>query len=295
MPVATLCAVLLAFTACVPFAAADNASCTEEVSALQLEAPHEHAVGSRLVILEAAREKESKARHYIFYVNLPENRKHPVELYKTFLEFACRHYSARGIPFGVVGDLDSVAKMAKECTPYMHGHQLSTVDLSHEDTIKKLPKEEDKQCTLKFGGPTLQGNLVKIWLNKLPVLCSLAMEQPDNVTTLSDVIADVGLMDWVVNDGWQELQPGRLGTRQYRHREKSRLFSNRRCSDVVVVWAKYLAVRGRDCPRIMAAYNETLARLGNETNGCPCFDEEWALTRLQRETPDLIQLQGPPR
>ena len=80
----------------------------------------------------------------------------------------------------------------------------------YDDVVARIPS--DGSCRLKFHpkGPFLQRDVVKIWLNKLPVLCKYAAERPNAVTTLIDANAGSSMLRWA-NTTAQQLQRGKLG------------------------------------------------------------------------------------
>ncbi|CAE7452988.1 unnamed protein product, partial [Symbiodinium necroappetens] len=171
---------------------------------------------------------------------------------------------------------------------------MTLMDLDYDDVVASLPSGS---CRLKFGGVALQGELVKIWLNKLPVLCKYAAERPDVVTTLIDANSQGGMLAWANKTGADELQRGKLGVRFYQQKKKLPFwFGQQECNQDLVVWAKYLAVRGADCPELMQAYDEVLdaTRDRDPDVGCQCFDEEYLLSQLYAKRPEIFQLQGPP-
>mmetsp|Transcript_49962 Transcript_49962/g.89964 ORF Transcript_49962/g.89964 Transcript_49962/m.89964 type:complete len:316 (+) Transcript_49962:171-1118(+) len=250
----------------------------------------------------AAAEVINSSQHYFFFVKLEENKKHNMTLYTKALGKLC----SRVLPtlrqrlplleekIGIMGDLHAINSMAPECNSFLHGNQTSAMMLSYSDVVQTLAGEtEEQQCSLKFGGGRLQRNVVQIWLNKLPLLCKVAEDRPDIVTTLTDVNAHYPMLHWAFSEGPKTLDDGKLGTLTYLPRNASEhYFSNKNCTSPVRVWAKYMAIRGRDCPKVMAAYNKILASKSNYPKACPCFDEEWVLSRLQRENPELVHLQG---
>ena len=87
---------------------------------------------------------------------------------------------------------------------------MKLTDLEYDDVVTRIPS--DGSCHLKFHpkGPVLQRDVVKIWLNKLPVLCKHAAERPNAVTTLIDANAGSSMLPWA-NTAAQQLQRGKLG------------------------------------------------------------------------------------
>ncbi|OLQ08382.1 hypothetical protein AK812_SmicGene8132 [Symbiodinium microadriaticum] len=133
--------------------------------------------------------------------------------------------------------------------------------------------------------------------NKLPVLCKYAAERPDVVTTLIDANSEYDMLAWANKTGARELHHGKLGVRFYQQEKLTRWpcwFGREECNQDLVVWAKYLAVRGADCPELMQAYDEVLdaTRDRDPDVGCQCFDEEYLLSQLyakplfRKEVPD---------
>eukprot|EP00439_Symbiodinium_sp_Y106_P052668 s1425_g7.t1 len=250
-----------------------------------------------LAALNVAPLEPSLPQHFLFYIPLADNKKHSVESYRKSLEKMCRLMSSKDMQnVGLVGDVDAIGSMASSCEKFTHGDSIKLMNLEYDDVAASLPSGS---CRLKFSGPALQSELVKIWLNKLPVLCWYAAERPDVVTTLIDANSEDDMLVWANRTGAQELQRGKLGVRFYQKEKLKRWpfwFGRQECKQDLVVWAKYMAVRGADCPELMQAYNEVLvaARDRDPDVGCQCFDEEYLLSRLYAKRPALFQLQGAP-
>jgi len=236
-------------------------------------------------------------QHFLFYVPLAENKKHSLESYKSSLNHICSFVSSTDMQnVGLVGDVDSIGSMASSCGKFTHGQGMMVTDLEYDDVVARIPP--DGSCNLKWHpeGPALQRDVVKIWLNKLPVLCKYAAERPDAVTTLIDANADISMLRWA-NTTAQELQRGKLGVRYYfKTPRQGTWFGRQECNQTLMVWAKYLAVHGSDCPELMQAYDQVLAatRDHGRNPACPCFDEEYLLSWLYEQRPELFQLQGTP-
>lgn len=248
-----------------------------------------------LAALNVAPVESALPRHFLFYVPLADNKKHSVESYKKSLEDMCSLMSSNDMQnVGLVGDVGAIGSMAESCEKFTHGDSMTLMDLDYDDVVASLPSGS---CRLKFSGPALQSELVKIWLNKLPVLCKYAAERPDVVTTLIDANSEYDMLAWANKTGARELHHGKLGVRFYQQEKLTRWpfwFGREECNQDLVVWAKYLAVRGADCPELMQAYDEVLdaTRDRDPDVGCQCFDEEYLLSQLYAKRPELFQLQG---
>ncbi|CAE6969653.1 unnamed protein product [Symbiodinium sp. CCMP2456] len=238
----------------------------------------------------------SEPQHFLFYVPLAENKKHSIESYKSSLGRMCSFISStKRQNVGLVGDVDAIGSMVSSCGKFTHGHGMKLTDLKYDDVVARIPS--DGSCRLKWHpkGPVLQRDVVKIWLNKLPVLCKYAAERPDAVTTLIDANAGSSMLPWA-NTAALQLQPGKLGVKAYfKTPQHSIWFGNKECNQSLMVYAKYLAVHGSDCPKLMQAYDQVLAATRDHDSGCPCFDEEYLLSRLYEHRPELFQFQGNPR
>jgi len=231
-------------------------------------------------------------QHFLFYVPLAENKKHSVQSYKSSLGSLCGFVSSKQYQnVGLVGDVDAIGSMVSSCGKFTHGHSMKLTDLEYDDVVARIPS--DGSCKLKWHpqGPVLQRDVVKIWLNKLPVLCKYAAERPNAVTTLIDANAGSSMLPWA-NTTAQQLQRGKLGVKAYfKTPQRHTWFGNKECNQSLMVYAKYLAVHGSDCPELMQAYDQVLAATRDRGSGCPCFDEEYLLSSLYEQQPDLFQFQ----
>eukprot|EP00439_Symbiodinium_sp_Y106_P038089 s2995_g4.t1 len=265
----------------------------DDASLLQFEASTRFASAGQLQTLKLRADllaglvpsDSSVPQHFLFYVPLAENKKHSLASYKSSLGSLCSFVSSKDLQnVGLVGDVDAIDSMVSSCEKFTHGHSMKLTDLEYDDVVTRIPS--DGSCHLKWHpkGPVLQRDVVKIWLNKLPVLCKYAAERPNAVTTLIDANADSSMLPWA-NTAAQQLQRGKLGVKHYfATPQKS-------CNQTLIVYAKYLAVHGSDCPELMQAYNQVLAATRDRDCGCPCFDEEYLLSRLYEQRPELFQLQ----
>ena len=232
----------------------------------------------------------SQPRVLIYFVPVPRNAKHPIGYYAEYMKHLCEKIKrAQYNNVGFVGDMSSIVSLAEPCKSLAHGPNIKFSSLAYDDVVSPLP--ENGTCILKMGLTPLQRAVVKIWLNKVNVLCEAAQEEPDAVTTLIDVnVGDGQLKDAALRSG-AKLEPGKLGV--FRYKDKGThggWFGHPACYGTVKIWAKFMSIRGRDCPRILAPYKEVLAHASD--GGCPCFDEEWLMTRLFEKQPNLFCVQG---
>ncbi|CAJ1329293.1 unnamed protein product [Effrenium voratum] len=239
---------------------------------------------------QPARVAPSQPRVLIYFVPVPGNSKHPIGYYAQYMKHLCEKIKrAQYNNVGFVGDMSSIVSLAEPCKSLAHGPNIKFSSLAYDDVVSPLP--ENGTCILKMGWTPLQRAVVKIWLNKVNVLCEAAQEEPDAVTTLIDVnVGDGQLKDAALRSG-AKLEPGKLGV--FRYKDKGThggWFGHPACYGTVKIWAKFMSIRGRDCPRILAPYKEVLAHASD--GGCPCFDEEWLMTRLFEKQPDLFCVQG---
>ena len=120
--------------------------------------------------------------------------------------------------------------------------------------------------------------VVKIWLNKVNLLCALAAENPQNVTSIMDANINAGQMKWVVENVSDLTPPGALFMPDYgRNGKGGRFFGHINCTERVKAYAKWMAVRGQDCGRVMEVYDSFVkdagratVALGSEWLGCTC-------------------------
>ena len=107
---------------------------------------------------------------------------------------------------------DTVFDYSQSCDKpqQLHHPGMMMTDLEYDDVVARIPS--NGSCNLKWHpeGPALQRDVVKIWLNKLPVLCKYAAERPDAVTTLIDANANIDMLRWA-NTTARQLQHGKLG------------------------------------------------------------------------------------
>ena len=140
--------------------------------------------------------------------------------------------------------------------------------------------------------------LARIWLSKPPIVCEFAQNHPDDLTIYSD--AGITNAIWShVDCAMDSYRNGTLGIATYTPRgsERGRDFGPNVWQDGLewfgqygctapVVWAQVLAIRGRDCPQIMHAFNAALRQ--EVARGCGCFDEEVVITRMYYQYPKLL-------
>ncbi|CAE7194514.1 unnamed protein product, partial [Symbiodinium pilosum] len=145
------------------------------------------------------------------------------------------------------------------------------------DIVASIPGNNSKgrhTCGLKFhGNVELQPMLVKIWLNKVNLLCALAAENPQNVTTIMDANINAGQMKWVAKNVGDLTPPGALFMPDYgRDGMGGQLFGHTNCTEPVKAYAKWMAVRGQDCGRVMEVYDSFVKDAGDRTRtpgACP--------------------------
>ncbi|OLQ08384.1 hypothetical protein AK812_SmicGene8130 [Symbiodinium microadriaticum] len=90
---------------------------------------------------------------------------HSVESYKKSLEDMCSLMSSNDMQnVGLVGDVGAIGSMAESCEKFTHGDRMTLMDLDYDDVVASLPSGS---CRLKFSGPALQSELVKIWLMQM--------------------------------------------------------------------------------------------------------------------------------
>ena len=152
----------------------------------------------------------SEIQHYILWIQLKSNVKHPVSFYMSHLRELCSWIKTSQIHnIGIVGDVEVIGREVDACAGLLHGNPVTLEQLAYSEVVAALP--EDGGCKLKFGLAGLSKDMVKIWLNKLTILCNLAAEDPERITTIDDANMAVDMLKTVVSTRFAGLQRGRLG------------------------------------------------------------------------------------
>jgi len=142
--------------------------------------------------------------------------------------------------------------------------------------------------------------LAPIWLSKPRLLCEHAVKRPDALTVFIDAGLTHDRSSWAnMRRAVRLHKNGTLGVQAYDllhyHGRKSgdewralRWFKRVECT-APIANVRYMTVRGRDCARLMSAYDAALA---DERRGCGCFDEETTLARMFHRQPWLFNFVG---
>eukprot|EP00929_Paragymnodinium_shiwhaense_P045149 TRINITY_DN23103_c0_g1_i1.p1 TRINITY_DN23103_c0_g1~~TRINITY_DN23103_c0_g1_i1.p1 ORF type:complete len:359 (+),score=69.04 TRINITY_DN23103_c0_g1_i1:41-1117(+) len=260
--------------------------------------------------------------YLLYYVKLPENTKHSPQFYARSLEATCRTLKRHGRRWALAGDVDTIMEWAPTCKEAVHTLGRSFHQLRFPNVVQSM----GAKCPTKFGHKIPEGllqKLARIWLNKLPLLCEYAEAahaDGDDAGVDLNVIFDAGLYSLAMNathmstsvakgawnfamNGIQHVRKGQLGLSMYRPIHTAfEPFGRRRCLEgavetpkkhraVLLARAMFLAIRRKDCNRVLEAYEKTLAQLHLERqvgSACPCFDEETVFTRMIFKYPGLL-------
>jgi len=261
----------------------------------------------------------------MYYIHLPHSTKAPSSYYAESMEEQCTalkrlRSEQSSIDAAVVGSTQWLQKNTESCKSLVREWPTAgPPQVANDEEGLLFQKEVESlwaNCSLKCDhSPKKPGTsaehpdfskLVRIWLNKLPVLCAEAEKRPDSVTVMVD--AELHRRSIVLGAPiWQDalgassvLKDGRLGIPRYwaynqssGQPSNSSLFSLKtwfgqpQCRWPPIVNAAFLAVRGRDCPKVMSAYVKSLqTTVADKT--CGCFDEETVITRMLHDSPHLL-------
>ena len=237
------------------------------------------------------------------YARRPAGRDH-----LSGLNAACTHFANAGAPLTAYvppSQHGAIREAAPSCG--------ALAALPEYDELWGVAASTDvhEECGLKMDWNSQLGRakwtprgevrrLANIWLSKPRLLCEHAVKRPDALT----VFIDAGLAHDA--DSWANMrravclhQNGTLGVQAYDllhyHGRKSgdawralRWFNRVGCT-APIANARFMTVRGRDCARLMSAYDAALA---DERQGCGCFDEESTLARMFHRWPSLLKFVG---
>ena len=86
-------------------------------------------------------------------------------------------------------------------------------------------------------------------------------------------------------------QDGSIGLQSYHPwKSKKKWFGRDKCT-APIAHAGFLAIKGKDCPNILRAFDEALS-IESGKSGCGCYDEESTLARMFQLYPHLFEWQG---
>lgn len=288
-----------ASSACLPVAAfsAESQDGNSGFSLLQHAAAGHAAQPGRRDDGSAAFAGVHVVMYYIRFAENPKKLKH----YAQALERQCSELANVTAPLAdvhvtVIGSLGWIANVSPSCAPFLQGGTLlDESSLRYDEEVRGLLPS----CSPKFqesgAAPTPEfDRLVRIWLNKLPLLCQAADEHPDALTMLIDANLFVNKPHiWaealrIVEDP-KSVQVGRMGMPHYHPPQllHKTWFGQESCMTPPYLRAKYLAVRGRDCPRLMKEYASALDEV-TSSKTCGCFDEETVFARMFAKIPGLF-------
>ena len=146
-----------------------------------------------------------------------------------------------------------------------------------------------------------------MYLNKLEVLCDLAQTEPHDLTVLVDSDLDPELWPTVMSLIDRRKKDARDSTLTvYEHPDYGyrSWFGRPSCRTHPTVDTEFMAIRGKDCPAILQAFETTIdglvetaskVNLLPDAGPCPCFDDEIVLHYLKKDHPEMISFFGVPR
>lgn len=241
-------------------------------------------------------DQDERARVLMYHILLTDNEKHTADQYAEGLRTQCESLqhevdNGRLAAVSVFGSVGWVAESAPSCAPFVFagGRELSETD---------LPDLEGghlwTNCSLKYNhGPSpfpQFGRLVNIWLNKLLVTCVAAEKHPNEVTMFIDSNLYKRPEIWeLAMKVPSKLLPGRLGMQNRMDVQTKRptWFGQDQCTTPPRVRAKYIAVRGKDCPRLVDEYLDSRTEVIADST-CGCWDEEMIFAKMYSKNPDLF-------
>ncbi len=233
-----------------------------------------------------------------YLVLLDKNKKHNSHYYMSNLDNLCRRFTELGMisQFTVFTPPSHVNKIRR------YSSCLKNANIEHLREFSELwYKEEsekiDSTCHTKFGmnvGNNFLRKLARIWLSKVRVLCDSAKRSPNVLTIMMDAgitSHDKGKL-WrnMLNARWKH-RDGSIGLQSYHpHKTDKKWFGRDKCT-APIAHAGFLAIKGKDCPNILRAFDEALS-IESGKSRCGCYDEESALTRMFQLYPHLFEWQG---
>mmetsp|Transcript_68919 Transcript_68919/g.193357 ORF Transcript_68919/g.193357 Transcript_68919/m.193357 type:complete len:296 (-) Transcript_68919:83-970(-) len=239
--------------------------------------------------------------HFVLYfVAMQGNTKHNLSDYVMFLTTTCTRLARkieleRGIRATLVGSVAWVRDNVPACASLEQGSELSLGNLQYKAEQRRMWRN----CTKKHSqGDIIPAfsNMAQIWLNKLPVLCKAAGARPSGTTVLVDANLYKSNRVRAALTASSRLSPGRLMMPSYvPATAPDRIptwprpwFGQPTCTRAPYYQAKFLAARGRDCPKLLAAWHEALRVVASDTS-CGCYDEEIVFGVMKALRPDMFQ------
>jgi hypothetical protein len=137
--------------------------------------------------------------------------------------------------------------------------------------------------------------MLKIWLNKIHILCTAASKHPDDLTFILDAAAPVRILDANLNQALPEIldrmhnfsglsipvYPSWLPRRT--------VFGRPECNRSYMpkfAMGNFMAIRGRDCPTVESVFSWGLQDFLK--GPCNCFDEEMILSHTMTKRPEMF-------
>jgi len=268
--------------------------------------------GHRKIMGAVSRARTSPNTHLtLYYVTMPPgtNNRHSNTHYINTLSQVCEALPmaldpAQNITASFLGSVEWVRKHVPMCER-VFDDQVTSRELAESALgFTEVERFIRPSCLDKHAVNHVPqfGKLVKIWINKVSLACAVAEQHPDDVSLFMDanIIRTNAATYRRALRAPSVLANGTVGMVRYSTEKGARWpsvtgkhwFGNRNCTTPAIFVAKWIAVRGRDCPRFMANFHRAYQSLLAD-NDCGCFDEETVLGKMASEHPELFDWQFP--
>mmetsp|Transcript_26638 Transcript_26638/g.76949 ORF Transcript_26638/g.76949 Transcript_26638/m.76949 type:complete len:341 (+) Transcript_26638:67-1089(+) len=245
----------------------------------------------------------------VYFVAMPPgaNNRHNITHYINTLSQICAALPmaldpARNVTASFLGSVEWVRQHVPMCKKVFDGQVKSKEVAESTFGFKEVERFIRPSCRDKHTSNHVPqfGKLVKIWLNKVSLACAVAEQHPDDVSLFMDaniIRSNVESYKRALRAP-SVLATGTVGMMRYSPEMGPKWpsvtghhwFGNRNCTTPAIFVAKWMAVRGRDCPRFMANFHSAYQSLLAD-NDCGCFDEEIVLSKMGLENPELFDWQ----
>lgn len=232
----------------------------------------------------------------LYYMNFQENTKHSIQHYETGIETTCNvllKMADDGFRVSAAGDQHFITSRSN-CesieTPAHLNQSLSTLKFDREAAIP-----ESLGCARKGGKGLMQKTMLKIWLNKINILCIAASKHPDDLTMILDAAPPPHILNASLNQALPEIYKRLnnfhgLSIPEYPSWIPRRtVFGRPECNRAYMpkfVKAHFMAIRGRDCPAVESMFSWGLQDFLK--GKCNCYDEEMIISHTMTKRPDMF-------
>ena len=220
------------------------------------------------------------------------NSKHSFEHYKVGLKNICiRLRNLSNVDGGAIGN-QTFIRSIKECRWLR--------DLGHVtfDKLKLYIDTVDTSCFKKYSPPLekLTVEMVRIWLNKVDMLCIAAGQNPQQFTFLIDVAMPekpyfnelVKRINMVVTSPNTTHGLSMMVSPWTKNPPLPFYFYHKGCTRYHYFSAAFMGIYGQNCEPLLTAYQKSVHHLISTRSHCPCFDEENAMSLTYFNNPHLF-------